>query len=84
MGELLMKKIIITVLIIFSALFQTGCVTYTTYDSNNNTYYSYTGPTDLYSKKVDYVGYGLGGHGFGGYGMGGYGLSGYAGRWQDI
>lgn len=71
-------KILSALLISLSLL--SGCTTGTAYNSNNNTTYIYTDDDDLYSKRVDYLGYGLGGQGFGGYGMGGYGLTGYGGE----
>jgi len=79
-----MKKIII-LLVFLSSTILTGCVTQTTYGPDYNKTYIYTDTTDeLYSKRVDYLGYGLGGQGFGGYGMGGYGLVGYGGQAPGI
>lgn len=78
-----MKKIIISVFVL-SIPFLTGCVAETYYGPGYSRTEVYSGSTDIYSKKVDYIGYGIGGQGFGGYGVGGYGMTGYAGRWQDI
>lgn len=72
-------KSIITALIILSLGLVTGC-TKTTMNSNPNYTYIYTDDDEYKSKRVDYLGYGLGGQGFGGYSMGGYGLTGYAGQ----
>lgn len=74
---MVMKIIILTALFV-SAMFLTGCVTKTTYDSNSlDRIYIYSDNDYLYSNRVDYLGYGLGGQGLGGYGMGGYGIAGY-------
>ncbi|BCA93961.1 hypothetical protein TUM19329_03220 [Legionella antarctica] len=75
-----MKKIIITILLLVPIAFLTGCTAKTYYGSNYNRTYVYSGTDDLFSRRVDYLGYGLGGRGFGGYGMGGYGLVGYGGQ----
>lgn len=67
--------------LLLSLSFLTGCTsTGTSYNSNYKTTYIYTDDDHLYSNRVDYLGYGLGGQGFGGYGMGGYGITGYGGE----
>ncbi|WP_298624656.1 hypothetical protein, partial [uncultured Legionella sp.] len=63
--------------LLISLSFLTSCTTGTAYNSNYKTAYIYTDDDDLYSNRVDYLGYGLGGQGLGGDGMGGYGLTGY-------
>jgi hypothetical protein len=73
-----MKTIILGTLLIVPVLL-TGCAKSTP----NNTLHIYTEDDNYKSKRVDYLGYGLGGHGFGGYSMGGYGLTGYAGQMPD-
>lgn len=75
-----MKKIIITVLVFLPIMFLTSCVTQTTYRPGYNSQYVNSDADYLYSNRVDYLGYGLGGRGLGGYGMGGYGLVGYGGE----
>ncbi|MCL9683147.1 hypothetical protein [Legionella maioricensis] len=75
-----MKTIIITVFVLLPVVFLTGCTAKTYYGPNYSKTYVYSGTDDLYSKRVDYLGYGLGGQGLGGYGMGGYGLVGYGGE----
>jgi len=72
-----MNKIIISILVIASTSFLTGCVATTYTGPGYNTTYVYAGSNDLYSNRVDYLGYGLGGQGLGGYSMGGFGLVGY-------
>jgi hypothetical protein len=71
-------KIISALFISLSML--TGCTAVTTYYPGYKETYIYNDDENLYSKGVDYLGYGLGGHGFGGYSMGGYGLTGYGGE----
>lgn len=74
-----MKAIIINALLICLFLL-TGCVSTSKPNSNYKATYIYTEDDNLYSNRVDYLGYRLGGKGFGGYGMGGYGLTGYGGQ----
>ena len=74
-----MKKIITVWMIVLIALL-TGCTAKTYYGPNYRTTYVHSGSDDPYSKRVDYLGYGLGGRGLGGYGVGGYGLVGYGGK----
>ncbi len=74
---MMMKTIILGTLIIFFTLL-TGCANKTALNSNAT--YIYTEDDNFNSKRVDYLGYGLGGQGFGGYGVGGYGLTGYGGQ----
>jgi hypothetical protein len=73
-----MKTLILGALILFTTLI-IGCAK----TQPNNSHYVYTEDDNYKSKRVDYLGYGLGGHGFGGYSMGGYGLTGYAGQMPD-
>lgn len=78
-----MMRNIISGLIILSTSFLSGCVAQTYYGPGYNTTYVYAGSNDLYSNRVDYLGYGLGGQGLGGYGVGGYGLVGYGTQVHD-
>lgn len=71
-----MKTILIVPLVLVLAMLG-GC---TKAELNSNPNYIYTEDDNYKSKRMDYLGYGLGGQGFGGYGMGGYGLVGYAGQ----
>lgn len=80
--DVVMKKIIIASLIIYASLFTTSCTTKTTNYDGEVVYVN--APDTLYSTRVDYLGYGLGGHGLGGNSMGGYGLSGYGGDWRTL
>lgn len=73
-------KITILSTLLLSLTLLTGCASKTSLNSNYKTAYIYTEDDNLYSKRVDYLGYGLGGTGFGGYGVGGYGLAGYGGQ----
>ncbi|KTD62360.1 hypothetical protein [Legionella shakespearei] len=73
-------KITILSSLLFSFMFLTGCASQTSMNSNYKAAYIYTEDDNLRSKRVDYLGYGLGGKGFGGYGVGGYGLVGYGGQ----
>jgi hypothetical protein len=74
-----MKTTIISALLM-SFILLTGCVSTSKPNSPYKATYIYTDNDNLYSKRVDYLGYRLGGTGFGGYGMGGYGLTGYGGQ----
>ena len=82
--DVFMKKTIIIVLVFIPILFLSGCTTLTSSDTIYNRDSITINSDPLYSTRVDYVGYGLGGQGLGGYGMGGYGLSGYAGQWREL
>ncbi|RUR05949.1 hypothetical protein [Legionella sp. km772] len=73
-----MKTTILTALL-FAIGLLAGC-TKTALNANPNYTYIYTEDDEYKSKRVDYLGYGLGGQGFGGYSMGGYGLTGYGGQ----
>lgn len=79
-----MKKIIVLISLLSGTVFLNGCVSQTYSGPGYSETYVYSGSTTEYSKRVDYLGYGLGGQGFGGYGVGGYGIAGYAGDWHDI
>lgn len=76
-----MKLFLMTVLLSLTLL--VGCSHRTTPTLNHNVGYFYTNNDNLYSNRVDYLGYGLGGKGLGGYSMGGYGIAGYAGAFPD-
>jgi len=77
---MVMKTIILgTLLVSFTLL--TGCASKTA--QNIDTTYIYTEDDNFKSKRVDYLGSGLGGQGLGGYGVGGYGLIGYAGQMPE-
>ena len=73
-------KITILSAFLISFVLLTGCVSTSRPNANYKTTYIYTEDDNLYSKRVDYLGYRLAGTGFGGYGMGGYGLTGYGGQ----
>lgn len=73
-------RIIILGSLCLSLAVLTGCASRPTPNSNYQTINIYTEDDSMYSKRVDYLGYGLGGEGFGGYSMGGYGLTGYGGQ----
>jgi hypothetical protein len=75
---MIMKTIALGTLCLVITL-STGC-TKTVVPPNPNLNVVYTEDDNYKSKRVDYLGYGLGGTGFGGYSMGGYGLTGYGGN----
>lgn len=69
---------------IVSVILLPGCAQQSSLNASNPTpTLIYTEEDNYKSKRVDYLGYGLGGHGFGGYSMGGYGLTGYGGQMPE-
>lgn len=76
-----MMKTIILMFLLLATTLLTGCAKQPALNSSPTLVY--TEEDNYKSKRVDYLGYGLGGHGFGGYSMGGYGLVGYAGQMPE-